>query len=84
MTHDDRPTPEPRDAQAHPDEPGAYIGREPERAADTIPGGVRPEDERIAAYGTQTGEPDDAPSPEGHRAGDRVTDDDVREAGQDR
>jgi hypothetical protein len=36
-----------------PAEPGAYIGREPERQAETIPGGVRPDDERIAAHSTQ-------------------------------
>ena len=29
---------------------GAYIGQEPERAAETIPGGVKPGDERIAAH----------------------------------
>lgn len=46
----------------HPDEAGAYIGRRPERAADTIPGGVRPEDERIAAnstLGSLPGRPDE-------------------------
>ena len=42
------------DPNAHPDEPGAYIGNRPERQADTIPGGVRPDDERIAAHSTQT------------------------------
>lgn len=35
-------------------EPGAYIGRKPESAIDTIPGGVRPDDERIAAHSTQS------------------------------
>ena len=30
-------------------DPGAYIGREPEFAAETIPGGIGPEDERVAA-----------------------------------
>jgi hypothetical protein len=43
-------------------DPGAYIGHEPEREADSIPGGVRPGDERVAAYGSQggvPGEPDD-------------------------
>lgn len=81
----------PERAGEHPDEPGAYIGREPERAADTIPGGIRHDDERIAAGSTQSsgagqpderGQPEDAPS--GHRLGDRASDDDVREAGQDR
>jgi hypothetical protein len=57
------------DPNAHPDEPGAYIGHEPERQADTIPGGVRPDDERIAAHSTQTGAtaPDDAEPPRDDR-----------------
>lgn len=92
MTDDATRAPnDPRAADEHPDEPGAYIGREPERAADTIPGGVRHDDERIAAHATQSsgvGRPDDrgqpADEPTGHRIGDRVGDDDVREAGQDR
>jgi hypothetical protein len=40
-----------------PDDPGAYVGHEPERQAETIPGGVGPDDERIAAHSTQR-EPD--------------------------
>jgi len=40
-----------------PSEPGAYVGHEPERIAETIPGGVDPDDERIAAHSTQR-EPD--------------------------
>ena len=40
-----------------PDEPGAYVGHEPERMAESIPGGVDPSDERIAAHSTQR-EPD--------------------------
>ena len=66
-------------------DPGAYIGREPELAAETIPGGVQPGDERVAAGQTQTGadgEPEPAPS--GHREGQSDTDDDRREAGTDR
>ena len=67
----------PRDATqdpfAHPDEPGAYVGNRPERQAETIPGGVRPEDERIAANSSQTSAetPEDLPPP-------------ARESGQDR
>ncbi|MFL5778018.1 MAG: hypothetical protein ACJ761_03645 [Chloroflexota bacterium] len=74
------------DPTAHPDEPGAYIGHEPERAADTIPGGVRPDDERIAAHSTQAGPVDGEarPTPSGHRPGERPGDDRRREAGQDR
>jgi len=75
---------QPRDA-------GAYIGRMPERATETIPGGVGPKDVRVAAVATQPapvrGEtPVDvggAP-PEGHREGANATDDAVREAGQNR
>jgi hypothetical protein len=29
-------------------DPGAYIGREPELASETIPGGVQPDDDRVA------------------------------------
>jgi hypothetical protein len=72
-------------AYAHPDEAGAYIGRLPEREADTLPGRVRPDDERIAAYGSTSGkvERDDV-TPAGHREGQSAGDDEVREAGQDR
>jgi len=34
-------------------DPGAFVGNRPERQADTIPGGVRPDDERIAANSSQ-------------------------------
>jgi hypothetical protein len=70
---------------------GAYIGRKPERATETIPGGLGPKDVRVSAVATQPapvrGEtPADgggAP-PEGHREGVNATDDVVREAGQNR
>jgi hypothetical protein len=72
-------------------DPGAYVGRFPERAEETIPGGVGPDDERIAAHSTQgtgAGRPDvrgqPEQRPEGHREGANATDDDVREAGQNR
>jgi hypothetical protein len=62
-----------QDPFAHPDEPGAYVGNRPERQAETIPGGVRPEDERIAANSSQTSAetPEDLPPL-------------ARESGQDR
>ena len=66
---------------------GAYVGHEPERGTETIPGGLGPDDERVAAVATQTGaEPDGettgwAPPPEGHRQAERVSDDRIREAG---
>jgi hypothetical protein len=74
----------PERAREHPDEAGAYIGRQPERGADTIPGGVRPDDERIAAGQTQAtgGDPGaSGQAPEGHREGSNGSDDDVRQAG---
>ncbi len=66
---------------------GAYIGHEPERATETIPGGVSPADERVAAVDTQPGPPAAnpssgwAPPPDGHRQAERANDDRVREAG---
>ena len=66
-------------------DPGAFIGRKPELAAETIPGGVQPEDERVAAGQTQTGaDAGQDSTPSGHREGSPATDDDVREAGLDR
>ena len=43
-------------------DPGAYIGHEPELEEESIPGGVKPGDERVAAYDSEPGvkgEPDD-------------------------
>jgi hypothetical protein len=44
-------------------DPGAYIGREPERATETLPDGVQPGDERVAAYGSQPGVPGEPADP---------------------
>jgi hypothetical protein len=78
-------TDETKDPLAHPDEAGAYVGRKPERQAETIPGGVRPDDERIAAHSTQVGDTGGVePTPEGHREGRAADEDLTREAGQDR
>jgi hypothetical protein len=44
-----------------PVDPGAFIGREPELEVESIPGGVGPEDERVATYASRPGvaeEPD--------------------------
>jgi hypothetical protein len=49
------------DPLAGPEDAGAYVGNRPERQAETIPGGVEPEDERIAAHSTQVGA---SPSPD--------------------
>ena len=64
-------------------DPGQYIGSEPEFAADRIPGGVRPDDQRVAAHSTQVG-PATEPEPSGHRDGAADDSDQIREAGQDR
>jgi hypothetical protein len=63
----------------------------PERATETIPGGVGHRDQRVSAVGTQP-EPvrGNAPAseaggaPEGHREGEKATDDRARESGQGR
>ena len=45
-------------ADRKPDlDPGAYIGHEPEREAETIPGGVTEADERTSAYDSRPGVP---------------------------
>jgi hypothetical protein len=64
-------------------DPGAYIGHEPELAADTIPGGIRPDDERVAATQSSVGPTPLTDPPAGHREA-AATDGDRREAGQDR
>ena len=62
----------------------------PERATETIPGGVGPKDVRVSAVASQPGPvkgdtaADSAAPPEGHREGANATDDTVREAGQNR
>lgn len=65
-------------------DPGAYIGRQPERATETIPGGIGKADERVAAHSTRPGPTAGDPVPDGHREGAPANDDAVREAGQDR
>lgn len=74
-----------------PQDAGAYIGHEPEMAADRLPEPLGRADERVAANSTQgtgVGRPDErgqpVAEPSGHREGDNASDDDVREAGQDR
>lgn len=69
---------------------GAFVGHEPEREAETIPGGVQPADERVSANDSQssgTGALDrrlQEPEVQGHRYGTRVDDDQIREAGENR
>jgi hypothetical protein len=76
--------PDDRQRDQKPRDPGAYIGRMPERQAETIPGGVRPDDERIAAHSTQVGDgAGERNDPSGHREVD-AGDAERREAGQDR
>ena len=82
--------PPPRSQEEKPHDPGAYIGRKPERATETIPGGVGRGDVRVSAVGTQPAPvrgDTDAPTgaaPGGHREGPNAADDSAREAGQDR
>jgi hypothetical protein len=55
----DRPSNAPRDL-------GAYIGNRPEMAEETIPGGIGPDDERVAAHDTRSsGEGDEEDRVEG-------------------
>ena len=68
--------------EAH--DPAGFIGRKPERVAETIPGGLARKDERASAVATQSGPPMEEETPEGHREGQPASDDTVREAGQNR
>jgi hypothetical protein len=89
---DRQPQPRPdrsdRPHEIESDDPGAYVGRLPERSTETIPGGIGPKDERVSAVASRVsgGEAraadDDTPS--GHREGDQATDADIREAGENR
>ena len=47
-----------------PTDAGGYIGHEPELARETIPGGVRPGDVRVAGVGTQRTGQGERPSDE--------------------
>jgi len=47
-------------------DPGGYVGSEPEREAETIPGGVGPKDQRTSASDSRPGadgEPEDEGDP---------------------
>jgi len=54
------------DPDEKPDDAGAYIANRPERATETIPGGISEADERVAAHATQRGpvRDDREPTPE--------------------
>jgi hypothetical protein len=65
-------------------DPGAYVGRKPEREAATIPGGIGRKNQRVAANSTQPGPSVDERDPAGHREGQDADDDAVRDAGQRR
>ncbi|MFN8623822.1 MAG: hypothetical protein U0869_24030 [Chloroflexota bacterium] len=75
-----------------PSDAGGYIGHEPELARETIPDGVRRGDVRVSGVATQpTGSgarahtsEEGSGGPDGHRQGSTVSDDQLREAGQDR
>ena len=74
-----------RNQEANGRDAGSFIGRLPEPAARTIPGGVNRRDERVSATQSRprggTSTPD---RPDGHREGPPADDATVREAGQDR
>ena len=87
----DSPTPGNKEGSRSETDAGAYIGRLPERATETIPGGVDRKDVRVAAVAAQPapvrGKPpgsDAGERPEGHREGEDATDDRVRAAGHNR
>ena len=65
--------------KASAQDPGAFIGQRPERDAETIPGGPKPGDERVAAH-------DAAPGAQGEPETDqdKTEFDRHREAGQAR
>jgi hypothetical protein len=79
-------------ARGQSSDPGAFIGRLPEREAETIPGGLGRKDRRISAVDTQPGPArgpapataEESRPPEGHREATLNRDDARREAGQDR
>lgn len=50
---DDEPTKRPEDVDEELDG-GAFIGNRPELASETIPGGVREDDERVAVHDSQS------------------------------
>jgi hypothetical protein len=61
-------------------DPGAYIGLEPELEEQTIPGGVKPGDERVAAHEAAPGVPGEPDVPASGDASGTETDR-QREAG---
>jgi hypothetical protein len=84
MTTDDRRDPVDDPTRTEGLDPGAFVGQRPERQAETIPGGIGPDDERIAAHSTQAGDSaGERNDPSGHREVD-AGDAERREAGQDR
>jgi hypothetical protein len=84
MTTDDRRDPVDDPTRTEGLDPGAFVGQRPERQAETIPGGIGPDDERIAAHSTQVGDgAGERDDPSGHREVD-AGDAERREAGQDR
>jgi hypothetical protein len=88
--HNQRRTPREMPEERGERDPGAFIGSQPELAADSIPGGPQPDDERVAGEATQStgpasraANPDEGwrDAPEGHREGRAADDDVVKEKG---
>jgi hypothetical protein len=66
-------------------EGGAWIGQHPDQNTEAVRRELDDGAERIAVTDNEAGELErDSDWPTGHRQGDRATDDDVREAGENR
>ena len=85
-----RPDESERTSDDQPIDAGAFVGHEPELAMDTVPGGVRRGDERIAGNASEStgvanrgANPDEGWQdwPEGHREGRSADDDLIRRKG---
>jgi hypothetical protein len=63
------------DGDRQPDlDAGAYIGRQPELASETIPGGVLADDERVSAGDSQAGTAGEPDAPSGRGEGAEAAD----------
>jgi hypothetical protein len=66
-------------------EGGAWIGQHPDENTDQVRRQLDEGAERVAVTSNESGAVDDDEGwPQGHREGDQASDDDVREAGENR
>lgn len=64
---------------------GAWIGQHPDENTEKVRENLPESAERVAVTNNESDEaPADTGSPQGHRQGDSVNDDAIREAGQNR